>query len=141
LGIETYTTVNQEALEATDTLLNKSLELFGIAGDNTTIEANIHPTFTLSSLNLLLQTVHSSGGWDSIERHINHSSDTAKGSSLGAGVEALPFGTARLVQVNMSIDQTGQQHMRRVVGIGSISGELRSRDHGIENGGDLAGCS
>lgn len=87
--------------------MDQSLELIGIAGDDTTIEAYIDPAFTLRSLNLLLQTVHGGRRRDGIERHINDRSDTTKGRSLGAGVEALPFRAAGLIQVNMGIDQTG----------------------------------
>lgn len=103
----TYTTVNQETLEAADTLLDKSLELARIAGDDTAIETDINPALALGSLDLLLQAVHGGGGRDGIERHINDSSHTAKGSGLGACVEALPFRAARLVQVNVRINQAG----------------------------------
>lgn len=134
----TYTTINQETLEATNTGVNQTLEIGIISGNDTAIEANIHPALTRGSLDLLVQVGHSGSGRDGIQRHVNHGGDTTKGSSLGAGVEALPLGTARLVQVNVSIDQTGQQYIGRVVGVRCTRGEFRGRNHGIEDGIDLA---
>lgn len=100
----TYTTVNEESLEAPYTLLDESLELASITRDDAAIETDIHPALALSSLDLFVQSTDSSGRWDGIEWHINDCSDTTKGSGLSAGIEAFPFGTARLVQMNVGIN-------------------------------------
>lgn len=107
----TYTTINQKTLEATDTLVDQALELARVTGNDAAIEADINPALALGSLDLFMQAGHSGCGRDSIQRHVNYSSDTAKGGSLGAGVEAFPLGAAGLIQMNVSIDQTGQEHI------------------------------
>lgn len=107
----TYTTVNQETLETAHALLDEGLEVTGIAGDDAAVEADINPALVLGSLDFFFQRSHRGGGWDGIEGHVNHSSDAAKGSGLGAGVETLPFRAARLIQVDMGVHQTRQQDM------------------------------
>lgn len=109
--------------------------------DYPTIEPNIHPTLTLCSLEFLLQSSDSGGGRDGVQRHINDRRHTPKGSSLGAGIETLPFSPARLVQMDVSINQPRQENVGRIVGIGRPHGELRCGNHGVENRSDLAGTS
>lgn len=107
-----YSTIDQETLEATDTFVDKALQFAGITGDDTAIEAHINPALAMGRRKLLMQSGHGGSGWDGIQRHINDGGDTTKGGGLGAGVEAFPFGAAGLVQVDVSIDQAGQEHIR-----------------------------
>lgn len=114
---ENYPTVDEEALEATDTMLNERLELGGISRDDTPIEADIDPAFTLGSLDLLLEASDGGSGRDGIQGHIHDGGDTTKGRSLGSSIETLPFCPARLIEMDMGIDQTREENMRGIVGV------------------------
>lgn len=119
-------------------MVNEGLQFASVAGDDAAIEADIDPTLALGSIQLLPETCHGGGGRDSVQRHVNDGGDTTKGSSLGACIEALPFGAAGLVQVNMGINQAGKQDIRRIVGIGSPFREVRGRNDGVKDRSDLS---
>lgn len=134
----TYPAVNEEALEATNTFVDKALELIGIARDDTAIEADINPALALSGSEFLMEIRNSGGRWDGIQWHVHDGGDTAKGSGLSAGIETFPFGTTWLVEVDMSVNQTRKKNMGRIVSVWSPGGKVGGRDNGVENGGDLA---
>lgn len=138
---ETYTTVNEESFKPTHTLMNEGFEFGGIPGDNTTIKPHIHPTLALRRLDLFLKGSNGGGGRDGIQRHINDGSDASKGGRLSAGIEAFPFSAAGFIQMDMSIDQAGEQNVGRIVGIGRPHGEFSRWDDRVEYGGDLAGAT
>jgi len=104
----TNATIDEETLKATNTGVDEALQVGIVAGDDAAVEADIDPALAGGSRDLLIQVGHGGGGRDSVKRHVNDGSDTAKGRGLGAGIEALPFSTAGLIQVNVSIDQAGQ---------------------------------
>lgn len=121
--------------------MNEGFEFRCISGDNTTIKPHIHPTLALRRLDLLLKGSNSGGGRDGVQRHINDGRDASKGSRLSAGIEALPFSAARLIQMDMSINQAGEQNVGGIVGIGRPHGELSRWDDRVEYSGDLAGAT
>jgi hypothetical protein len=125
------TRLDQETLESSNTSLDEREELIGIARDDTTVETDINPTLALTRSKLLLEAVKGSGGRNGVQRHVNHSGDTTTGSSTGTSPEALPLSSTRLVQVNVSIDQTRNEKLGAVVDIVCASWETgRGKDFG-----------
>jgi hypothetical protein len=110
--IWTYTAVDEEPLEASDSHLDQWLQLFNIAGHDTAIKANIDPTLSLCSSNLLLEACNSCSRRDSIQRHINHRRHTAKRSCSCTSPEAFPFCSSRFIQMHMCIYQSWNEDMR-----------------------------
>jgi hypothetical protein len=127
----TYTRLDQETLESSNTSLDERKQLIGIARDDTTVETDINPTLALTRSKLLLEAVEGSGRRNGVQRHVNHSGDTTTGSSTGTSPEALPLSSTRLVQVNVSIDQTRNEKLGAVVDIVCASRETgRGKDFG-----------
>jgi len=75
---------------------------------------------------------------DSIQRHVNDSSDTAKGSSPGTSPEAFPFCPAWLIEMYMGINQSGEENMWRVVRVDCTFGEVLCWYYGMEDGCDFS---
>jgi len=117
--VEGYTdsTVTQEPLEAAYTFFDECLELASIAWDYTAVEADIDPAFALGSVDLYVKILYSRSGRDGIQWHVNDSGHTAKGSSPGTSPEAFPFCSTWFIEMDMGIDQSRKQDVRRVVGV------------------------
>ena len=84
--------------------MNQAFELVYVPGDDTTVESHIDPALALSSIDLLMQIRNGSSWWYSVQRHVDDCCDPTKGRSLGAGVEAFPFCSTRLIEMDMGID-------------------------------------
>jgi hypothetical protein len=112
---ETYTRVDEETLEATDAGLNERQQLVRVPGDDTAIKADINPALALAGSKLHLEPLEGGGGRDGIQGHVDDGGDTARGGGLGTRLEALPLGAARLVEVDMCIDQARDKDPRAVV--------------------------
>jgi hypothetical protein len=113
----TYTRLDQETLETSNTSLDERKQLIGIARDDTTVETNIDPALSLTGAKLLLEAMEGSGRRNGVKRHVNDGGNTTTGSSTGTSPEALPLGSTRLVQVNMSIDETGHENLGAMIDI------------------------
>lgn len=119
--------------------MDEGLELLIITGDDAAIEANVNPALALSGSELLLEVRDGGRGRDGIQWHVHDGSDTAESGGLSAGIEALPFGATWLIKVDVSVDQTREENMRRIILVRSPSREVGGGDHGVEDGRDLAG--
>jgi hypothetical protein len=113
----TYTRLDQETLETSNTSLDERKQLIGVTRDDTTVETNIDPALSLTGAKLLLEAMEGSGRRNGVKWHVNHGGNTTTGSSTGTSPEALPLGSTRLVQVNMSIDETGHEDLGTMVDI------------------------
>ena len=114
----TYTTVTQETLEASHTSVYQALKILVISWNDTAIEADINPALALGSIDFNVEVLDSGGRWDSVQRHVDDSSDTSKSSSFGTGPKALPFCAPRFVEMYVSIYQTRKQNVGRVISVG-----------------------
>jgi hypothetical protein len=132
------TRLDQESLESSNTSLDEREELIGIARDDTTVETNINPALALACPKLLFKAVKGGGGRNGVERHVNHSRYTTAGSSTGTSPEALPLSSTRLVQVDMSIDQTRNEKLGTVVDIVCASWETGWGEDFGDDGHDLS---
>jgi hypothetical protein len=111
----TDSTITQETFEAANSLFDQGFELASVTWNDTTIEANVNPAFTLGRFNLDLEVFYSSSGRYGIQWHVNDGSDTAKGSSPSTSPKAFPFCSAGFVKMDVSIYETRKEYMRRVV--------------------------
>ena len=108
-GKEIYTTVTQEALEASHTCVDETLKVLVVAWNDTTIETDIDPALALRGGHLDVEVLNSSRWWNGVQRHIDDRSNTTKGSSPGASPEALPFCPPGLVEMYMCVDKTRKE--------------------------------
>jgi hypothetical protein len=123
-GGHTYTTVTQETLEATNTCINQAFEVLIVSWNYATIEPNINPALAPGSFHLDVEVLHGGGRRNSVKRHVDHCSDTTKRSGTGASPEALPFCSPRLVEVDVSVNQTRKENVGRVIGIWRAFGKI-----------------
>ncbi|PYH85754.1 hypothetical protein BO82DRAFT_166684 [Aspergillus uvarum CBS 121591] len=59
----------------------------------------------MSCTELLFEIGYCGGRRDSVQGHVNDRGDSTKGSGLRACIEAFPFGTAGLIEVDMGVNQ------------------------------------
>lgn len=123
---KTHSRLNHETLEASNTSFNQRLQLVGIPGNYTTIEADIDPALSPASLELLLETMESGGGRNGVERHVNNRCYTSTGSCASASPETLPLSSTGFVEMDMSIHQSWEEELGAVVDIGG-----RGREAGL----------
>lgn len=112
LGHMTYATIDQETLEPSDTFFHKTLEFASVAGDHSTIKADINPALAIGGFDLDVQILNCSRGRNGIERHVNDGCHTTKSSSASTGPEAFPFRSTGLIEMHMSVHQTGEKDVR-----------------------------
>ncbi len=105
------TGVEQEALEAEDPGLVQCGQVGQVAGDRTAPEAHVDPRLVAGRCALLLERGHGGGRRDAVERHVDDGGDPARGRGAGRGLEALPLGAARLVDVHVGVHQPGEQDL------------------------------
>src|SRR5271156_5114863 len=98
-------TVDEKAFEAPNTLPHQSLELPCIAWNYASVKADVNPTLALCSVDLLLESGYSSRGRNGIQWHVHHRRHSTKSRSLCASIEALPFCSSWLIEVDVSIDE------------------------------------
>ncbi|KAI6756218.1 hypothetical protein HG530_011954 [Fusarium avenaceum] len=121
----TYTRLDQKALEASNTSFDQGSQLIGVTRDHTAVKANIDPALSMAGPKLLLKAMKSRGRRDGIQRHVHHSGHTTARSSAGASPEALPLSTARLVQVNVSVNKAREEKLGGMVDIVCAGREAR----------------
>ena len=102
----THSTFYKKALESSHTCVHEWEQFRCVSGYDAAVEADVNPALTLRRGDLLFEAGDCGRGWDGIQWHIYHGRNTAGRSGLGAGFETLPFCSAGLVQVDMSVDET-----------------------------------
>jgi hypothetical protein len=101
-GTHFYTRVDQKALEALDTCSQQRDKVIRISRYDPAPEADIGDKSSRKrSFAFDIQIMDGGGRRQRIERHVHQGRDAAARSSKGAGLEALPFGSTRFIQVNM----------------------------------------
>ena len=100
----------QEALEAHHARVVQLPQLAGVAGHRATPERDVDGQLPARDASLGPQRRRVHGRRDRVQRHVDDGGDAAGGGRAGGGGEALPLGAAGLVDVHVTVDETGQQH-------------------------------
>ena len=136
--VETYSAIDQEAFESSNSGTHERLQLVLIAGDDAAVEADVDPTLALSCGDFLFQAGQSGCWRNGIERHVDNGRHSTKSGGSGSGPEAFPFGSAGFVQVYMSVDEAGKKDLWRMVYIGCPRRKVFSWQYGMEYRSDFA---
>ena len=96
-----------------------------VAGDGAAPEAHISPATAGGGL-LEAQRAGGGRGRQAIERHVDQRRHPALGGGPGCAGEALPLGAARLVDVDVGVDEAGQQYL--------LAGSRTNRLHAARKG-------
>ena len=99
---------DQERLEAKDAVVQQPRELPGIAGHHAAPEADVDVRLLLGRLQLGLEGLPCGRGGDAVERHVHQRGDASRGRGAGRGRKSLPAGPPRLVDVDVGVDQAGE---------------------------------
>jgi hypothetical protein len=111
----TYTRVDEKTFEATDPGFHQRQQLIGIPRHDATVKANVDPALPLASSQLLLEAHESGGGRDGVQGHIDDGGNTAGSRGLRSRVETFPFCAARLVKMDVGVDQAREQEFGAIV--------------------------
>ena len=120
----------EEALEAVDACVVQRLEVLHVVGQGPAPEADVDVRLAAGDVLLGAQVVHRRRGRQGVEGHVDEGGDAAGGRGAGGGPEALPLGAARVVHVDVRVDQAGQQGVVAEVldaGTGRHGGVVRVR--------------
>ena len=105
--------VQQEALEPEHAGVVQRPQVGEVAGHGTAPEPHVHPRLAVGRLALDLQRRDVDGRRDAVERHVDDGRDPAGGGRLGRGLEALPLGAPRVVDVDVGVDDARAAAPRR----------------------------
>jgi len=103
--------VEQEALEAEDARGVQAGQVGEVARDRAAPEAGVDVDGPPCRGALGLQVRDGRGRRDGVERHVDDRGDSAGGRGASRGGEPLPLGAAGLVDVDVGVDESGQQHL------------------------------
>ena len=103
--------VEQEALEAEDAGVVEGCEVGDVARDRAAPEADVDPGLVGGDRPLRLQRRDRGGRRDAVERHVDDRRDAPGSRGAGRAGEALPVGATRLVDVDVGVDESRQQHL------------------------------
>src|SRR5690606_31069823 len=99
----------QERLEAEHPGLVQGPQVLGVVRQGAAPEADVDVRLAGGDPLLGAQVVHRRGGREGVEGHVDEGGDAAGGRGAGGGPEALPLGAAGVVDVDVGVDQAGQQ--------------------------------
>jgi hypothetical protein len=102
--------MDEKTFESTNSGAEEWCQFGCIARDHATPESNIDVALTRCALDLGAETVDCCGRRDAVEWHINNGGDATCRGRAGCRSEALPFGTTRFVDVNMSVNEAGHDY-------------------------------
>ena len=105
--------VQQEALEPEHAGLVQRPQVGEVAGHGAAPEPHVHPRLAVGRLALDLQRRDVDGRRDAVERHVDDGRDPAGGGGLGRGLEPLPLGAPRVVDVDVRVDDARAAAPRR----------------------------
>ncbi|GAA3212995.1 hypothetical protein GCM10020256_12830 [Streptomyces thermocoprophilus] len=126
----------QEGLEAEDAGLVQRAEVLDVVGQGAAPEADVDVGLVPGRLLLDAQVVHGGGGRQGVQGHVHEGGDAAGRRGAGGGPEALPRGAARVVDVDVGVDEAGQQHVVAVVLHAGTGGDVRVvREYGCDRAG------
>jgi hypothetical protein len=103
--------VHQEALHAEDARLVQAPQVADVAGHRAAPEAHVDVALAVRRRALDLQGGDVDGRRQAVERHVDDRRDAPGRGGTGRRGEALPLGAARLVDVDVGVDEPGQQDL------------------------------
>ena len=110
-----------------------------IARDNPAVKSDVYPALSLRGGYFFFKAPERGGGGDGVEGHVDYGGDAARRGGEGAGVEAFPFCAAGFVEVDVGVDEAGEEDVGGVVFVGGAWREGGAGDDGGVDGGDFAG--
>lgn len=110
-----YTAFNEESFEASHSRLDQRFQRSNISRNNATIEAHVYPALVFSSYHFFFQSGNS-GRWGySVKGHVDNRCHASKSGRLCASIEAFPFCSAGLIQMDVCVYEARKNDMWRMV--------------------------
>ena len=110
-----YARRRQKTLEAQDTRARQRREVVRVSWHDTAPETHVYVTPAARSGALLLQALDGGRRWNAVERHVHEGRDSpGRGSTRGV-FESFPVGPARIVDVDVCIDEARKHDVRSKV--------------------------
>ncbi len=110
-----YARRTQKTLEAQDTCARQRREVVRVSWHDTAPETHVYVTPAARSGALLLQAVDGGRRRNAIERHVHEGRDSpCRGSTRGV-LESFPVGPARIVDVDVCVDEARKHDIRSKV--------------------------
>ncbi len=103
--------LGEEALEGQHAFLEEVAQAAvrtGVAGNEPAAQRDVDAGLLLERAHLGAEAFERGGRRHAVERHVDEGGDAARGRRAGRGGEALPLGAARLVDVDVRVDEAGQ---------------------------------
>ena len=135
--------VQQEALEAEHAIVVQTAQIVGVAGNRAAPETDVDVRLARCGRALGVECFDVDRRRNRVQRHVDQRGDPARRRCAGSGVEPLPLGATRLVDVHMRIDQAGNHDL--LVGefddlrAGEATAQRLDRDDATVADTDLAG--
>src|SRR5262249_42939163 len=115
--------MTEERLEGADARVEQGLHAAGSAGHDASVKSAIDPRLPRGGLLLLLQGIQVRGHGTAVQRHVYERGYAPRGRSPRRGPEAFPFRATRFVDVDMRLNQPGQND--ELTDVENVTGERR----------------
>lgn len=121
--------VNKKTFEAGDARVGEELDVVLIISDDAAPREPIDAGAPLRGFAFGVERGNIRGGGQTIERHVDEKRVTSRGSGARGGFEPFPIGAAGIVDVNVRIDEAGENDgVAKIVRFGVARDLIRSND-------------
>ncbi len=124
--------VDEEAFEARNSGGGQCSDVLLVVGDDSAPGGPIDMAFALRGGALLFECGDSRGLGQAIERHVDERGVAAGRRGAGRGLEAFPLGAAGFVDVNVGIDEAGENAVSAEVTNGVAVGNAVAVGYGLD---------
>ena len=112
--------IDEEAFVAENSGAGEREEVLLIVGDRSAPGSPVDEALGLCGSALGFECGYGGGFGEAVEGHVDQGCVASGGSGAGGGAEAFPFGAAGLVDVNVSVDEAGEDGVMRVIVDGCV---------------------
>jgi len=112
--------VDEEAFVAEDSGAGEREDVGLVVGDRSAPWGPVDEAFVLRCGALLLECGYGCGFGETVERHVDECGVASGSGGAGCGAKAFPFGAAGLVDVNVSVDEAGEDCVMSVIVDGCV---------------------
>lgn len=114
---KSYPAVDQKPLKPPHPALHQRQQLRPVPGHDAPPERDVDPALAPRCVRLRPQPARRRRRRHGVQRHVHDGGDAPGGGCARARVEALPLGAPGLVEVDVGVDEAGEEEARGVVDV------------------------
>jgi hypothetical protein len=125
--------VDEEALVAADACAGQGEDVGLVVGYGSAPRGPVDEALALCGLALGFEGFDGGGLGEAVEGHVDEGGKASGGGCASCGTEALPFGASGLIDVDVSVDEAGEDGVVSAVVEDGVWGEFGAVANGMED--------